>query len=76
MKCLFAAGRTATVRTAVAWMDQRSARCFSDLIDLDSGVKEGHKQVEVPEQPQSPFMIADGIGIEVYLSIWSVLSMF
>jgi len=38
-----------------------------DCYLLDSGVKEGHKQVEEPEQPHSPFMIADGIANGIYL---------
>jgi hypothetical protein len=42
----------------------------------DSGVKEEHKQLEVPEQPHSPFMIADGIVISLYLIQVCVIDVF
>lgn len=46
---------------------QVSKISYSDSYISDSGVKVGYKQVEAPEQPQSPIMIADGFVVGIYL---------
>ena len=47
---------------------------LSDLYLSDSEASEGYEQLEVPEQPHSPFMMDDDIDIDLCFYILSVLS--
>ncbi len=48
-------------------MERLATASFGSYQSHTAGFREGYEQLDEPEQPQSPFMVADGIAVGIDL---------